>query len=323
MPTQAEIRQQIANRIVEALKAGTAPWLRPWSSLTNCGIPANVVSRRPYTGVNTLLLDLVARERGWASRWWGTFRQWQGLGCRVKPRPDHVRPGEWGTRVVFCKPIARKPALGRNGEGKEGEAEEHDSRFYLLRTYHVFHAEQVEGGCVGKYLARPRITTPFVDFTPAEEVITATAARIEHGGNRAVYFPDEDFIRLPAKESFESRKEYYSTALHELLHWSGHESRLGRLGKNARFGDAAYAFEELVAEMGGCFLCHETGVPQSDDLGNQAAYLASWLSVLQADPTAIFTAASQASAGADFILSFSRQEEGGAREGCEAAGAGA
>lgn len=321
MPTQAEIRASITNRIVEALKAGTAPWRRPWSSLENTGSPANVVSKRSYSGVNTLLLQLIASERGWSSRWWGTFRQWQELGLRIKARPSHVRPGEWGTRVVFCKTVAKKPSHKRNGEGDPGDDQQHDSRFFLLRTYCVFHAEQVEGDGIEKFLARPRTTTAFEDYRPAEEVIAATKARIEYGGNKAVYLPDADFIRLPPKQAFESQKEYYSTALHELLHWSGHESRLARLNRNARFGSEAYSVEELVAEIGGSFLCNEIGVPQSDDLSNQAAYLASWLKVLQADPTAIFTAASQASAAVDFILGFSRKDDQAGQEG-EAAVAG-
>jgi antirestriction protein ArdC len=314
MATQAEIREQITNRIVDALKAGTAPWRRPWSNLENTGSPANVVSKRSYSGVNALILPLVAQERGWSSRWWGTFRQWQELGLRVKPRPSHVKPGEWGTRVVFCKAVAKKPAHERNGDDQAGDDQQHDSRFFLLRTYCVFHAEQVEGDGIGKFLARPRTTTAFENYRPAEEVIAATNARIEYGGNRAVYFPEEDFIRLPIKDAFESQKEYYSTALHELLHWSGHDSRLARLNKNARFGSEAYSMEELVAEIGGCFLCNEVGVPQSDDLSNQAAYLASWLKVLQADPSAIFTAASQASAAVDYILKFSRKDEQAGQE---------
>jgi antirestriction protein ArdC len=314
MPTQAEIRQQITDKIVAALRAGTAPWRRPWSNLANTGSPANVVSKRSYSGVNTLLLELVAQERGYSSRWWGTFRQWQELGLRIKARPATVKPGEWGTRVVFCKAVAKKPAHERNGEGQQGEVEERDSRFFLLRTYCVFHAEQIEGDGIEKYLARPRTTTTFEDYTPAEGVIKATNARIEYGGNRAVYFPEQDFIRLPVKEAFESRKEYYSTALHELLHWSGHDSRLARLNKNARFGSEAYSVEELVAEIGSSFLCAEIGVPQSDDLTNQAAYLASWLRVLQADPTAIFTAGSQASAAVDYILRFSRKDDQAGQE---------
>jgi antirestriction protein ArdC len=314
MATQAEIREQITTRIVDALKAGTAPWRRPWSNLENTGSPANVVSKRSYSGVNTLLLQLIASERGWSSRWWGTFRQWQELGFRVKARPPHVKPGEWGTRVVFCKAVAKKPANERNGEDHPNEDQDHDSRFFLLRTYCVFHAEQVEGDGIERFLARPCTAIAFEDYRPAEEVIAATGARIEHGGDKAVYFPDADFIRLPIKEAFESQKEYYSTALHELLHWSGHDSRLARLNKNARFGSEAYSVEELVAEIGSSFLCAEIGVPQSDDLSNQAAYLASWLKVLEADPSAIFTAASQASAAVDFILRFSRKDEQAGQE---------
>jgi antirestriction protein ArdC len=322
MATQTEIREQITARIVEALKAGTAPWRRPWSDLENTGHPANVVSKRSYSGVNPLLLQLIAAEHGWSSRWWGTFRQWQELGLRIKARPSRVRPGEWGTRVVFCKAVSKKPAHDQNGEDQHGEGEERQGRYLLLRQFCVFHAEQVEGDGIQKYLARPRTTTAFQDYAPAEEIIRATNARIEYGGAKAVYYPGNDFIRLPNKESFESQKEFYATAFHELGHWTGHQSRLARLVKNARFGSEAYAFEELVAEMAGSFACNEVGVPQSDDLSNQAAYLASWLSILQADPTAIFTAASQASAAVDYTLAFSRKDEGGAGEENEATAAG-
>src|ERR1700677_3853426 len=238
MSTQTEIRQQITEKIVAALKAGTAPWRRPWTSFTNTGNPANVVSKRSYTGVNTLLLYLVGLERGFTSRWWGTFRQWQELGFRIKARPTNVRSGEWGTKIVFCKPVSKRPALEQSDEnGSEREAPKAESRFLLLRQFTVFSAEQVEP-CEGieKYLARPQTNEPFTDFTPAEEAIAATNARITFGGNKAAYDPDNDSIQLPPKESFTSQREYYSTALHELLHWSGHESRLNRLNKTARFG---------------------------------------------------------------------------------------
>lgn len=322
MATQAEIRQRITDKIVAALQAGTAPWRRPWSNLDSTGSPANIVSKRSYTGVNTLLLELVAQERGWSSRWWGTFRQWQELGLRIKARPPHVKSGEWGTKVIFCKPVGQKPVHRQHRETKNGEAQERQRHYILLRQFTVFSAEQVEGDGIEKYLAGPRNATPFVDYGPAEAVISATDARIEFGGVKAEYCPADDLIRLPPKAAFESQNKYYSTALHELVHWSGHESRLDRLKKNARFGSHAYAIEELVAEIGGCFLSTEIGVPLSDDLSNQAAYLASWLSILQADPSAIFTAASQASAATDFILSFSRRQDDATSDEDEPAAAG-
>ena len=114
---------------------------------------------------------------------------------------------------------------------------------------------------------------------------------------------------MPVKASFLSEHEAYSTVFHELAHWTGHSARLARLDKNARFGDSAYAFEELVAEIGGCFLCSELAIPQSEDLSNHNAYLAHWLTVLQQDHGAIIRASSQASKAADFILAFSRKQE--------------
>jgi antirestriction protein ArdC len=304
MSTQSEIRQQITDKMVAALRAGTAPWRRPWrNDSTNTGAPANAVSRKAYRGINVPLLGLT----GYASRWWATYPQIQALGGRVKK-------GERATRIVYWRQVERARI---NAAGVE-EVE----TFPLLRTYCVFNAQQCEGPGVEAFLARPITAVPFVDFAPAEAVIAATEASIEYGGGKAVYFPDEDLIRMPPKEAFESRKEYYATAFHELIHFTGHAGRLGRLVRNARFGDAAYAFEELVAEMGGCFLCGEVGVPQSDDLSNQAAYLASWLGILRADPTAILSAAGQASAAVDFILSFSRDDDAAADEtGRESIGA--
>jgi antirestriction protein ArdC len=307
MATQVEIRESITTRIVQALKSGTAPWRRPWSDLENAGSPANVVSRRPYTGVNTLLLQLIAFERGWSSRWWGTFRQWTALGLRVRQRPSDVPPGEWGTKIVFCKPVTKVPVRTPTVEDPDDSSLVREGRYLLLRQFCVFNADQVEGQGVEAFQARPPIALSFENFGPAEEAIAATSARIEFGGGRAAYFPAEDFIRLPPKESFISVQEYYATAFHELAHWTGHGERLGRLNKNARFGDSAYAFEELVAEIAGCFACNEVGIPQSSDLTNHTAYLASWLRVLQNDPTSIFTAGSQASAATDFILSFGRR----------------
>jgi antirestriction protein ArdC len=311
MASQQEIRDRITARIIAALKAGTPPWRKPWSDRNNTGSPANVVSHRPYSGVNPLLLDLAAQERGWTSRWWGTWNQWKSLGLRVQARPDDVPPGQWGIKVVFCKPVSKRTT---NEQGEEDE-----EQFFLLREYVVFNAEQVEGDRIEEYRVCPGTRSTIIDFDPAEEVIEATGASIRYGGNRAVYRPAEDFIQLPPKQSFVSCHEFYATAFHELAHWTGHPSRLNRLVKNARFGNESYAFEELVAEIGGCFLCSQVGIPQSDDLNNQTAYLGHWLKVLQQDHRAIFRASSQASAAADYILAFSRKAEVGTAEENEAA----
>jgi antirestriction protein ArdC len=307
MAHQEEIRRRVTQEIVTALKAGARPWVRPWRSLENTGLPTNVVSERCYSGVNVLLLQLVAQARDYQSKFWGTYNQWQSLGCHVLKRPDHIPAGQYGTRIVFCKPVTKTR--------KDANGDDEEERFFLMREFTVFNAEQVTGPGIEDYRAKPRNSNGFVDYQPAEDVIAATGADIRHGGGRAVYRIEEDHIQLPPKEAFSQAHEYYGTALHELTHWSGHESRLARLTKLARFGSEAYAVEELVAEMGAAFLCAELGIPQADDLSNITAYLASWLRVLERDHNAIFTASSAATKAADYILGFSR-----AREDAEAFG---
>jgi antirestriction protein ArdC len=292
MASQTEIRDRITHRIVEALQSGNQPpWRRPWACI-NGGIPQNAVTKKNYRGVNVLLLLL---NDSFQSRFWATYRQWRDLG-------GQVRRGEHGTRIVFWKPIEKEVV---NDLG-EAETEE----FLLLKEYCVFNVEQVEGKALDKFRV-PGMdeTKEFVDFHPAEEIIAATKAAIRFGGNKAFYQPIDDYIQMPPKSAFESEVAYYSTLAHEACHWTGHESRLDRLKKNARFGDAAYAFEELVAEIGGCFLCSELNIPQSDDLSNHQAYLCLWLRVLQQNHGAILCAAGHASKAVDHILSFSRPVE--------------
>jgi antirestriction protein ArdC len=157
----------------------------------------------------------------------------------------------------------------------------------------------VDGAGIEKYLPTPRATLSFEDFQPAEQVIESTGANVRFGGNRAFYSASHDFIQLPPKEAFASLANYYGVAFHELAHWTGHETRQAR--------KSSYAFEELVAEIAGCYLATEIGVPQSEDLSNHHAYLASWLRELKSDSMALFKAATQASKATDYILSFSQK----------------
>ena len=290
MATQAEIRDEITSRIVTALQSGNLPpWRRPWGGI-NTGTPQNAVSKKNYRGINVLLLGL---NESYQSRFWATFRQWRDLG-------GSVRKGEHGTRVVFWKPI-EKETLNDDGEA-ETEA------FFLLREYCVFNVEQTEGTALDKFRVQSGINggNNFKDCERAENIMAATNADIRFGGNRAFYQPHDDYIQMPMKVSFENEPAYYSTLAHEACHWSGHDSRLNRLKTNARFGDSSYAFEELVAEIGGCFLCNEMGIPQSTDMTNHQAYLAHWLAVLQQDHGAILRAAGQASKAVDFVKAFSQ-----------------
>jgi antirestriction protein ArdC len=246
-----------------------------------------------------LLLSLAAQMRGYDSRYWATYPQWQSLG-------GQVRKGERGVQIVLWKPI-RKVTV--NGQGQE----EVDS-FPLMRSWTVFNVAACDGSLDKFRATAPASGTPFVDYDPAERVLAATGADVRHGGGKAFYCPDGDFIQLPQKSAFLKTHEYYGVLAHETVHWSGHKSRLDRLDKTARFGSESYAMEELVAELGSAMLLVELGVPQSEDMTNVVAYLGHWLNVLERDHYAVFTASSAASRAVEFILDFSRQPEAVADE---------
>lgn len=298
MSNGTALRSEITQRIMTALESGgLPPWRRPWSNDGNSGMPTNVASGRSYSGVNPLLLQVAAEQFGFTSRWWGTYRQWQSLGGQVARRPPGVPSGEWGTRIVFCAPID-KTKTDRWGN----EVEE---RFWMLRSFVVFNVEQVEGNLdhlrCGRTDTRSEVEQR---FHAADRAFEATGADIRFGGNRAFYDGTGDFIQMPRRDQF-SIPEYYETLAHELVHWTEHPSRLA--WDRSAYGGHAYALGELIAEIGGCYLCGELGVPIVDRLDNHVAYLQHWLEAMRADASFIFKATTQASKAADYLLSFSRE----------------
>ena len=299
MRSQSEIREQITNQIVEHLKSRkTLPWRRPWNLDKNAGAPANVVSGRNYSGINPLLTEIASMHHGFQSKWWATFNQWKQLGGNVMRRPSHVPPGEWGTTIVFWRPVTKTE---RDANGNEQE-----ETYFLLKTYTVFNIDQVEGDHLDHLrLGHGQLESEEVQqrFEQADAAIDATGADIRHGGNRAYYDMDGDFIVLPHRRQF-SVPEYYETAFHELTHWTEHSNRLDW---DRSKPENTYALGELIAELGGCYVVGELGLPTADNLGNHASYLKTWLNEMQDDPRFIFRAAAQAAKASDCILSFSRK----------------
>jgi len=296
MATQDGIRERVTTQIIKALENGVIPWQKPWNTAINTGLPTNAASKRRYSGVNPLLLELSALERGFQSKFWGTYNQWQSLGGQVMRRPGNVPPGQWGTKIIFFKPIT---TVKKDANGKEKE-----KTFPLLREFTVFNADQVEG--VKQFGAQAPVEQQTPDFVPAEQVIEATGADIRHvAGDKAAYHrPPHDYITMPMKAQFEQGlgglAAYYDTALHELAHWS--ESRLNWTG--------SYALGELRAEMSAAYLSAAIGIPSSAELHtNHAAYLANWIGAMKEDHRVIFRIASAASAAADFILAFSQVQD--------------
>jgi antirestriction protein ArdC len=301
MASQHQLRESITNQIVAALESGDVPpWRRPWRIDRNAGHPANVASKKGYRGVNPILLEMASARHGLASKWWGTFNQWKTLGGRVMRRPAHVPEGQWGTQIVFWSPVTKTV--------KNDADQEEEDRFFVMKSYTVFNVGQVEG----VRLDHLRVgqadgdVVSDVDYRPAEEALEAALLGMGVGlryGGRAFYNPNQDYIQVPPRATFDRLEEFYATAFHEVAHATEHPSRLDWSRKEK---ENSYAMGELIAELGGTFLCRELGVPASEDMTNHVAYLADWLKAMKNDPRFIFSASAQASKASDYILGFSR-----------------
>lgn len=255
----------------------------PWHRSGLSQLPVNVESGNHYNGINILSLWVSAIDRESTSNIWGTYRQWKKQGAQV-------RKGEKSTLVIFYKEYLVEDDSG----------EEQTQRF--ARASWAFNAAQVGGFEIP---APKELGDPIERIEAVDTYVSNTKAKINHGGEMACYHPATDIISIPDDRSFFDTESgiktdnYYAVLLHELTHWTEGKSRCNR-NMTARFGDDAYAMEELVAELGAAFQCAELGIslePRSD----HAQYLSHWINVMKADKKAIFTAAAKASEATQFI----------------------
>ena len=268
------IYQEVTNSIIEQLEKGAAPWIKPWSADSTAD--KNIVSQKPYAGINRLILGMSSMCQSFNAPVWGSFKQWQALGASV-------RKGEKGTKIIFYSPIT-----------KENKATGDSETYNLIKAYFVFNASQVDGIEIAPVSAPD---TPFDSIYEAEQRISKTGAIISHGGDAAFYSPSHDKIQLPNKATFQDAGSYYATAFHELTHWTSAKTRLDRtLG--TKFGNPEYAFEELVAEMGAAFLCQDYRI--KGEL-RHAGYIQNWLKACRSDDKAIFKASALAQKAANYI----------------------
>jgi antirestriction protein ArdC len=276
-----DLYAEVSARIVAEMERGAAPWVKPWSATPGQNVPQNAVSNRPYSGCNVVMLWL-ARERCWTAPRFLTFKQALEAG-------GHVRKGEHGHKVYFVKQL----------RVKDDEGEDTDARLVqLLREYTVFNVDQCDGLPENVRAGKPaRARNPDTRDALTDEFLSATSADIREGQGEAYYAPGDDFISMPAFEAFKSAAHFYGTAFHEMGHWTGHRSRLDRDLRH-RFGDRAYAAEELVAELCAAFLCAEFSF---DGDFRHAGYVKHWIALLQSDRRAFFTACSKAQAAADYL----------------------
>ena len=288
MSDRPDVYTRVTNKIVADLERGNLTWLQPWQAGRHQAGPVSRPLRaggKAYRGVNVLMLWAAAIERGYSCPLWLTYKQAAELG-------GQVRKGEKGSLVVYADKFTK---TGTDDKGADVEIE-----MPFMKGYPVFNAEQIDNLPGHFYATAVPLNTAINRLDPVETFIANTKATIQHGGNRAFYSCDRDFVQIPELQTFRDAESYYATLTHELTHWTRHETRLNRDLGRKRFADAGYAMEELVAEIGAAFLCADLGItPETRD--EDAAYVASWLIVLKNDKRAIFTAASHAQKAADYL----------------------
>lgn len=283
-----DLYQQVTDTIIGHLEAGTTPWQKPWigSEQNLFRMPKNVISDKPYNGINVLLLWCASFAQEYASNEWAGFRQWN-------KQKESIRKGEKGTLVVYYDFIEKE---------EDGELK----KVPFMKSYVVFNRCQLQSYQPDEETILP--SKPLAErLEHVESYVANTQAVIKHKGRSACFVPSKDEILMPKVSAFTdtehstATENYYSTLLHELVHWSGHPDRLDRsFGK--RFGDQTYAAEELVAELGAAFLCAEleiTREPRKD----HANYIANWLTALKNNKYLITSAANTAAKAARYLQS--------------------
>ncbi|MEP7170124.1 MAG: zincin-like metallopeptidase domain-containing protein [Bacteroidota bacterium] len=284
-----DIYSRITQKIIADLEKGELTWRKPWSSEH---MASNVMrplrwNDQPYSGVNILVLWATAAENGYQSPYWMTYQQATSMKA-------NIRKGEKGTQVVYADKLTKQK------EDEKGEMQTHFVPF--LKSYTVFNASQIDGLSDGYYKQpEQKIFNPQTRIEELETFFAQTKAEI-YTGIKASYYSVKDKIEMPPFESFIDAPSYYATLAHELTHWTKHPTRLDRDLGRTRYGDEGYAKEELVAELGSCFLSADIGLePELRD--DHAAYIQSWLEVLKNDKRFIFSAASQAQKAVEYIFS--------------------
>ncbi|QDU98602.1 ArdC family protein [Lignipirellula cremea] len=282
-----DLYQEVTDRILELLDAGTVPWRNPIQRGGGQGWPKNLDSGKRYRGINVFLLASMAWAKGYGSDYWITFKQAQKAN-------GAVRKGEKSSLVVFWKQYATK-------DRETGE----EITIPVLKHYNVFNVEQCDGLQPPDAPTIDPNTVPFEPLDRAEAIVAGYRDKpsISHGGSRAFYRPRIDEIRIADPERFSDRENYYATLFHELVHSTGHSKRLNRgLDTNLTpFGSPDYSKEELIAEMGAAFLAAVAGI-SPPTIEQSAAYIDGWQKQLKGDKRLVVSAAGAAQKAADWIL---------------------
>lgn len=286
---RTDIYARITERIVADLEKGVRPWVQPWSVGNASGRVTRPLRHNgePYTGVNVLLLWSEGIARGFSSSTWMTLRQANELDA-------HVRKGESGATVVYASRFTKTE------KDTSGEDIERDIPF--LKTYAVFNCDQIEGLPDQFYRDPEPIAEPVQRIAHADRFFDNTGAIVRYGGDKAYYSPVTDDIVLPRPELFKDMASFVAIRSHETLHWTSAPDRLNRDLSRYHKDRNERAFEEMIAEIGSAMICADLGiVPELEPRPDHASYIQSWLTVLQDDRKAIFSAAAHAQRAVKYL----------------------
>lgn len=284
--TKKDFFQDITDKVISAMENGDKDWKRTWDKLGTSN-PYNPLTGTEYSGINKIALSFAGHK----DPRFLTFKQASELGYQIQK-------GSKSHTIIHFQMNEKEV---ENKETKEKEIVKIPS----VKYFNVFNAEQIVG--------IPRLSTEetnkqFDEIKNVEELILKSGANVIHGTNQPCYVPGEDLIRMPQKEQFHTPIDYYSTLLHEMTHWTGHETRLDRL-KQGGFASKSYAHEELVAELGSVFLSSKSGIALNDEhYKHHSQYLNGWISILKDDKNALYKAASQAQKATDFVMQYSPEQ---------------
>lgn len=302
-------RENIVNAIIERLEVGDIIWEKGWGTLE---VPFNANTKIPYRGVNNFILSVISELKGYNDPRWLTFNQAKEKGYKVKE-------GSKATYIeVFKridketkKEVTREDLIRLRSEMSPEEFEEYvtEKTYLMCKNYGVFNAEQISG--IEKYSKKTLSNTEIQKRNEnIENILNNSEAMIFYDEKDSAYYsPSDDEIHLPKREAFHSLESFYTTALHEIAHSTGHESRLNRNLK-LFFGTANYAKEELVAEFSSVFISRDLNLESTTkQFDNHAAYIKNWLSLLHENPNALFDAIKLANEASDYVISFADKKE--------------
>lgn len=288
--SRVDVYTRITDRIVAELERGVRPWIQPWHATNAVGRVTRPLRYNglPYGGMNVLLLWSEAIARGYAGPIWMTFKQAHELG-------GAVRKGETGSMVVFASRFTRTET--------DAAGEQFDREVPFIKAYSVFNIAQIDGlpeHYHGQTAEHAR--DPIARIQHADRFFSHTGAVIRHGGDRAYFSPATDHIQMPPFQTFRDAAAYVATLSHEVTHWTSAPHRVGRDLSRYSKDRSERAREELIAELGSCFLCADLGIaPELEPRPDHASYLDSWLRVLANDKRAIFSAAAHAQRAVAFL----------------------